>query len=90
MREVAGRAVDRAPLGFTARLQADASADPIAVVLAAKDLHHEIVSRISPIIAQQSRRVVELDDEEVDIAVVVVVAKAGAATDFGLRQPRTG
>ena len=90
MREVAGRAVDRAPLALTARLQADASADPIAVVLAAKDLHHEIISRISPIIAQQSRRVVELDDKEVDITVVVVVAKAGAATDFGLRQPRTG
>ena len=84
MRQIAARAVDRAPLALAGGLQADASAEPIAVVRAAKDLHHEVISRIPPIVAQQGRRVVELDDEEVDIAVVVVVAKASAAADFGL------
>ena len=85
VRKVAGRAVDCAPLALAGGLQTDASADSVAIVFAAKDLHHEIVSRIPPIVAQQSRRVVEFDDEKVDITVVVVVAKAGATADFGLR-----
>ena len=60
---------------------ADTRPDCAAVGLGADALHQEPVPSITAAIAEQGRQVIEIVDHDVDIAVVVNIAKSTPAAD---------
>src|SRR5579862_3144793 len=69
-------------------MQRDARADRAAVGLDANQLHLQPVIAAGKIVAQQGRRLVHVHDQDVDISVIIEIAK-GAAT-AGVRSRYSG
>src|SRR5262249_37155353 len=82
-RGVAAAPLGGAPLGAAAGPQADAGADPAAVVLA-DQLHAQPVVAGRRHVAQHRHGVVGVADDGIDAAVVVEVAQGQAAAEVGL------
>ena len=76
---IAGLAHDSLSLDFRAVMSDDASSDCAAVRLHALQLNLEPVLLAVQIVSQQRWRLVHVDDQHVDVAVIVEVAEGAAA-----------
>src|SRR5580704_19789407 len=68
---------------------ANARADRGAIARCADELDLDPILLVAAVIAQQRRRIIHIQNQHVDVAVVVVIAERGTATRKLLRNSRT-
>ena len=91
LREIAGAGLDHLPRrGARGAGHARERADGVAVRLRADEFHAQPVVALAAVVAQQPRRAVVGGDEQIRIAVAVVVAIGRAARDHRLLQRGAG
>src|SRR5262249_8194322 len=81
LRRVAGSTADDAPLPAAGALDADDGADAVLVRLRADRAHAEEVVPVAAVVAIQARRPVVGREQDVEVAVAIVVGVRGAARD---------
>src|ERR1051326_4760838 len=79
LREITAAAVNLANLGQIAGNNFDARANAVAIALHSDSLDQNGIAGVAAIVAQQLRRAVKIIDHDVDITVVINVAKRRAA-----------
>ena len=86
----AGLAQHFLSLPLVAVIRRDPRADRAAIGFHADQFHFQPVMIAAHIVAQQRRRLVEIDDQDVDVAVIIEIAKRAAAAgmDGGYARPR--
>ena len=86
----AGLAQHGLRLGLAPIVDENSGSSGAAIGLYALQLHLDPVRLAAQVIAQQRRRLVEINDQYVDIPVVVEVPKSASSTTVGLRNARAG
>src|SRR5260221_10367448 len=81
--------MDLARLAHPARDERDPRSDRLQVPAGADQTEPDPVPGVAAVVAQQARRLVDIVDEDVDVAVVVEVADGAAARAVPLFEGRT-
>src|SRR5437762_8198079 len=88
-REKAGLTEHRLRLGLPVVMSHDASAYRAAIRFYAFQLNFNPVGLSREVVSQQRRRLIEIDDDDVHIAVVIEIAKGVAASAMDRPDART-
>ena len=79
--------MDFVHLGMLAGDNADAGADGRAIALCADELDLDPILLVAAVVAKQRRRVVHVQNQCVDVAIVVVIAEGRSAAGEALADP---
>ena len=89
LRHDAGARVDLVDLRVFSDRHASARANRAAITLRANQFEFDPIVLISPVISQERRSVIHVEDHDVDVSIVVVISKSAAAAGKALIHSRT-